>query len=162
MHVYDILHGILIVHVWGISSSEQRKLALNRHRRIWGASPPKANYNIAGASKTFMVAVNESIYLRETYNLTVSLGILEGIEVSPLLEQSIDDDLQTHFSGQPWTVLQVEKRKNISRGKVFRIFIFTVSCNANNHCIMFSLGEKNISLFFDGKYLHSYFVLSPK
>ena len=35
-----------------------------------------------------------------TYSLTVSLGMLAGIVVRPLLEQSIEEERQLHFSGQ--------------------------------------------------------------
>ena len=42
-----------------------------------------------------------SRYLQATHSLTVSLGRLAGMLVSPLLEQSMEDPRHTQGSGQP-------------------------------------------------------------
>ena len=63
-----------------------------------------------------------------TYSLTVSLGMLVGIVVRPLLEQSIEEERQLHFSGQLAARLIRRKTRTLPRLPLRPIVIVVTCC----------------------------------
>ena len=61
-----------------------------------------------------------------TYSLTVSRGRLVGISVRSLLEQSIEEDLQMHLSGQAKLRLS-SPRKNTERTRLVIVIVTSYS-----------------------------------